>query len=127
MPTQLIPHEGRRVLACPDCGSTIRRYSITVSETVVVRESVKYKAKHSEGGRPFQEGFAGASHFKLTDEWHDVQRTIDRQNDWYDEVVRGPHGDVIHEVHEPLSEHTEHGSAKRRSESETVSENDSDS
>ena len=27
-----------------------------------------------------------------------------RETDWYDEVVSGPDGEVVHEAHEPLSE-----------------------
>jgi hypothetical protein len=101
-------------LACPDCESVVRRYSLTVTETVTVRDGVKYKARHDGGGKPFQEGVSGASLFRKTGEWHDVQRTIDRANNWYDEVVRGPDGEIVREVHEPLTDHVGRGSAKGR-------------
>jgi hypothetical protein len=107
-----VDDNGNHLLSCPGCGSLTRHYSISVSDTAVIRESVKYKAKHQGDKKPFQEGVAGVSHFKATDEWHDVQRTIDRTNNWYDEVVRGPNGEVIREVHEPLTEHVGRGAAK---------------
>jgi hypothetical protein len=43
----------------------------------------------------------------------DKYRRIDRDNDRYDEVVIDPEtGEIVHESHEPLSEHWGHGSAK---------------
>lgn len=43
----------------------------------------------------------------------DKLRRIDRENDRYDEVVADPEtGDIIHETHEPLSQHRGHGSAR---------------
>ena len=43
------------------------------------------------------------------------ERLIDRKNNRYREVVKDMKtGDVIHEVDEPLSQHTGHGSAKPR-------------
>ena len=39
---------------------------------------------------------------------------IDREADTYDETVTDPEsGEIVHECHEPLSEHRGHGSAKR--------------
>lgn len=42
-----------------------------------------------------------------------LERIIDRENDWYEEVVTDPEtGEVIHRCAERLSEHTGRGSAK---------------
>jgi hypothetical protein len=42
-------------------------------------------------------------------------RRIDREGNHYDEVVTDPAtGEVISETHERLSDHREHGSAKRQ-------------
>ena len=44
-----------------------------------------------------------------------VERLIDKYNDIYREVVTDVgSGQVVHECHEPLSEHQDHGSAKPR-------------
>ena len=47
-------------------------------------------------------------------EWRHINRVIDRENDRYQEVIKGPDGKVIRQVDEPLSKHTKRGSAKRK-------------
>jgi hypothetical protein len=89
---------------------------VQVSETVTVRDSVSYKAKRPGEKRPIVEGRAGASFFVRDQEWHDVERVIDRGNDRYLEVVRDGVGEEIRRVDEPLSEHRGRGDAKRKSE-----------
>jgi predicted nucleic acid-binding Zn-ribbon protein len=109
-----VDERGARVLPCPDCGDFGRHFSVEITDTATVRETVKFKAKHADGKKPFLEGTGGASYFRATDEWHDVQRAIDRDNDCYDEIVKDADGKVIREVHEPLSQHRGRGSAKRK-------------
>lgn len=106
------PAEDRQ--PCPSCGSTSRFVSVHVTETVTVHESVGMKARHADGRKPSRELRSGGDLHRDTGEWRTVHRVIDRENDRYDEVVTGADGDVIREVHEPLSQHTGRGAAKQR-------------
>ena len=47
--------------------------------------------------------------------WKRLDRTMDREHDWYDELVTDPiSGQTIHECHERLVDHWGHGSAKKK-------------
>jgi hypothetical protein len=47
-------------------------------------------------------------------EWVKRSYKVDRENDTYDEVIHTDDGKIIHEDHGPLSEHQEHGDAKKK-------------
>ena len=99
---------------CPRCGSTSRFVSVHVTERITVHESIGLKARHASGRKPFREVKSGDDLHRDTGEWRTVHRVIDRENNHYDEVVTGPDGRVLREVHEPLSKHTGRGAAKKR-------------
>jgi hypothetical protein len=105
---------------CPRCGSLSRLASVTIKETVEIHDKIRYKAKRPGEKKPHVEGLSGASYFHDTasyfhdtGEWHDRKLWLDRRSDEYHEVIRDSRGVVVHECHEPFTNHQGHGSAKR--------------
>ena len=74
------------------------------------------KARDVAGGRPFLEAVHDKLEwFRKLGRWHQVTRIVNRRDDEYHEViVDGQTGEVVREVHEPLSQHRGHGSARSR-------------
>jgi hypothetical protein len=70
--------------------------------------------ERSASGRPIWEAKAGDHYYRAAAEWRKRQQIWDRRANLYTEVITGLDGTVIEEKREPLSEHTNHGSAKRR-------------
>ena len=63
--------------------------------------------------RPFREIRTGGSFWRKFKKWMELERIIDRENDWYEKRLTDPEtGEVVYECAEPLSKHTGHGSAK---------------
>lgn len=100
---------------CPntECGSTTGRHVyIEVSDSIGVYDLVKYNAKRS-GEKPHIKIKAGAELRVSKGDYVDTFRRIDRGNDDYEEIVTDREtGEVIHSDRGPLSQHTDHGSAK---------------
>jgi hypothetical protein len=47
--------------------------------------------------------------------WNKLIRIIDRDNNWYKEEITDPRtGEIIHKDEGPLSEHQDHGDAKKK-------------
>jgi hypothetical protein len=100
---------------CPKCGSTVRHFEVTASETVTIHDHVGIKARHGSSGTPFLESKFGDSLQHKTGEWMSREMTVDRENDRYKEIITNPEtGKVIHHCEEPLSSHRGHGSAKKK-------------
>jgi hypothetical protein len=100
---------------CANCGEVAVALGITVNDSVTVREMLAFKAKGDRDGKRkvFLEGKAGDELHHDTQRWTVISRRIDRDNDWYDEVISDAETvEVLHECHEPLSEHQGHGSAR---------------
>jgi hypothetical protein len=103
---------GRFCLHCrKNTGNDIR---ITISETVLARDSFKLRKK-SPGFRRFAVevigGWFGSHRYK---DGIELSRSLDKEKDEYHEVVKDHKtGKIVHENHEKLSEHTGHGSAKQ--------------
>jgi hypothetical protein len=58
--------------------------------------------------------------FRETGRWHVVYRTLNKRANTYDEEIRDREtGELVHECHEPLTEHQGHGSAQSRSRPES--------
>ena len=99
---------------CFGCGSTSRHFQVSVSDTIVFRTKLGAKARHPGKRKPFHEQVVGADLHRKSGKWMHLERLIDRENDWYSETVTDPEtGEVVHECHEPLSEHKGHGSARQ--------------
>ncbi|WP_143752165.1 zinc ribbon domain-containing protein [Marinobacter profundi] len=105
--------------SCPSCGSTERYINMSIFEGVNLYDSWGAQSKDPKypGKRKVRwETFVGwqRSH-KLQSMVHKT-RTIDRDNDTYQEIVTDPKtGEIIHRCEEPLSKHFGHGSAKSKS------------
>lgn len=102
-------------IPCPSCGSISRRVEVFSSDSGRGMETVKLKARHQGKGEPFIEQVSGADLHRNSNEWTNIERIIDRENDIYMEVITDSKtGKIIHQCIEPLSEHQGHGSAKRK-------------
>jgi len=87
---------------------------VSLEGSITPRVSLRYKARHGQGKEPHRKGVVKASWSHLLRRWLRLERTIDREADLYEETVYDPESDdVIHHQREPLSQHTNHGDAKR--------------
>ena len=74
------------------------------------------KARHGTSGRPFYEAKSGADLHRASGRWMQRDLVIDRENDrYYEIVVDSETGEVIRTCEESLSQHRDHGSAKKKS------------
>ena len=92
-----------------------RTIHVTIRENVTIKEKLGMKGRRAGGGKPFIEQVQGDDLHRDTETWRQLSRVIDRENDAYHEVVKDPAtGEILHECHEPLSQHRGHGAAKHR-------------
>ena len=94
---------------CPKCGSTKKMFAKTVGEgTVTCRGRLRGRQKPKGFGKFVKEiiqGWFPSKNSKLL-QGVEKERIVDRKNDTYDEIVRDAEtGQIIHETHEPLSQH----------------------
>lgn len=103
---------------CPWCGS-LSRYHVRVANirlAISVPES-RAKGRRLGKGKPFIEQQAKHEVFHETDEYHDVDRVIDREHNRYIEIVKDSKtGRIIRQCCELLSYHVGRGYAKRKGE-----------
>lgn len=80
------------------------------------RDLIKSKVKDPKSKKPIREFKTGTEPQRgRPGKWACVYRNIDREHNTYDEkVVDEETGQVLHECHEPLSDHRGHGSARTR-------------
>jgi uncharacterized Zn finger protein (UPF0148 family) len=112
------PLDTGEVCPCPKCGPTSRHIIAVDNATLSIHESSQLKGREPGRKRPFLEQRQGASFFRKAQRWVQHFRRIDRRNNRYDEVVADSDGTVIHECHEPLTEHTDHDAAAKRTPSQ---------
>ena len=75
----------------------------------------RFKRCKSGGSKFSIDDRSGPSYFWRGNEWHHLQRTIDRENNRYSETVRVlSTGELIRHVDEPLSEHFGRGGSKNQ-------------
>ena len=106
---------------CASCGSTARTVTVTVEDTITLHDKIGWEANdpnlpsRKKQQKTRVEGITGSEWSDRLQEMVHKERLIDRKNNRYREVVKDVKtGDVIHEVDEPLSQDTGHGSAKPR-------------
>jgi hypothetical protein len=106
---------------CPDCGFTSRDFDITVRCSVSIQSGVRGKARSVEagrpGGRPWLTMMSELSWSHDYQKWVHREKTENRRDGLYTEVVTDPDtGKIIHQSppSERLSEHQGHGSAKKK-------------
>jgi len=106
-----LPVEERK--PCPSCGSMGRSIHAEIHDTIILREKLGLKGRHTGGKKPFIEQVSGDDLHRKSGTWMKHSRIIDRDNDSYHEVVIDPNsGKIVHECKEPLSQHRGHGSDK---------------
>ena len=104
---------------CGNCGALGRRYSLNIHDRLGIRDGLRGKQKRP-GFRvgKNRKGVAVEFRNEVTTRGDNgerirVQRTADRINDRYDEIISDPKtGEILREVHEPLGQHKCRGSAK---------------
>jgi hypothetical protein len=99
------------------CGST-RRTNV-LGQTAEVRVEaplgggrIKSDKRMASGKPALEKKFGGDLH-RDSGTMRSINRTVDRKNDRYEELITELDGTVVRDVAEPLSEHQGHGSARR--------------
>lgn len=100
---------------CPTCGSRDRRFNLHVRDTVTLLEKFRFVQKRPGHKRPIRELVDGDDYHELTKQWNQLYREFDRLNNRYREKIVDPRTwTVIREVDEPLTNHVNRGSAKKK-------------
>lgn len=100
---------------CGKCGGNKRVHSLSIIETVVVRDGLEIKATRQSEKKPYVENKTMPSYSHSLGKHVLHKRLIDRDNDHYRETVKDyESGEIIHHCEEPLSLHINHGSAKSK-------------
>jgi hypothetical protein len=88
--------------------------SVSKETTMELHEDAKVmKWVGEKKGRPYAIVKNGDELSHDEGRWIDRYRSIDREADRYDEVIRDKAtGEIIREVHQPLSQHRDRGSAR---------------
>lgn len=99
---------------CPNCGATTNRiFEVHASDSIKLREYAKVKGRRFGKKKPYVETECGEQERVSKGDHVAKYRRIDRENDEYQEIVTDLEtGAILHETHEPLSEHWDHGSPK---------------
>jgi DNA-directed RNA polymerase subunit RPC12/RpoP len=103
---------------CPHCGSTSRTYFESLSDSAVMLDGHKAWVKRPSLPSAMKlrsKTYSGVEYNHQKGKLVRVHRTIDKDNDRYIErVVDMQTEEVLHECDEPLSRHTNHGTAKKK-------------
>lgn len=104
---------------CPQCGSVEQIQQLKIGDTVEIHDSLDAKLKDpslKSKDKLRVHVKAGDDLRKSDGKWMKKERLIDRDNDKYKESVIDPStGEVVHYCEELLSQHIEHGTAKKNS------------
>lgn len=102
-------------MPCPKCGSRRRVIEVYVTESLILREKWAMKQERPGRKKPISESVMGDDLHRQSGQWNKLERTIDRENDRYTELITDPvTGNVIRSCDEPLSQHQGRGTAKRK-------------
>jgi len=102
---------------CSQCGDIRRTTSAAIRESVEVLSSIRIQKKspgYPSRKRIRLDHFEGWDWSRKLGSMVRKLRRVDKDADIYTEVVQERDGTVIHECHEPLSDHRGHGSARQR-------------
>jgi len=81
---------------------------VSLSEALSLRESIRVRQKRKGFKKFIRETIKGwfSSKDPKLEEGVDIVRNVDKEKNWYDQVVRDRRtGKIIHEDHEPLNQH----------------------
>ncbi len=98
---------------CDKCGSTKRKYHVSVSTSVILRGGIGVKAKRVEEKKPYIEDLAVPDYSRSLEKVVHRERVIDRDNNrYFEKITDCESGELIHHSEGPLSQHQGHGNAK---------------
>ena len=101
-------------LACPHCGSELRRLTKVSADTALLRDTAILEGFIPPSKKPYLEARAGEVQ-QSDGTYKHVERVINRQEDiYFERVMDLATGIVKHECAEPLSQHRGHGADKRK-------------
>lgn len=100
---------------CPKCGVEVLVWYDPGKEFVIRARRSRTTQRPQGGGRWIYQHTSGDSYFGLTGREHYIERSIDRAAGMYHErIIDKISGEVVREVHEPLTQHRGRGGAKAR-------------
>lgn len=98
---------------CPYCGCLRKTVIIQVSDQLELKEKLRFKAVHMVTKKKVAWSLSGDDYQWSTGRWLKLERTFDKEKDLYTEKLVDPATEeVIKDVSERLSQHTDHGLAK---------------
>jgi hypothetical protein len=102
----------------PQSGPEVRHVNVSEGDGVVIKESIRLRDREGPGKR-FIEQRSGDDLQRSTGKWLKLLRIIDHKNDHYLEELKDPEtGEILRRCDEPLSEHRDHGAAKKKNASD---------
>jgi hypothetical protein len=109
-------------IPCPNCDSKTRKFGVVINAVAEVSSRMRAKARSGEagkpGGKPWLTTMSEPSWSHARRKWMHREKTENRRDDRYTEVVWDPDtGEIVHQCDEPLSEHRGHGSARQKDDS----------
>jgi len=93
---------------CPKCGKSGKVHEVSISDAVVLHDSINIRQKRKGFGKFMIESIQGwfPSGDPKLKKGVDMARIVDREKKEYHHIVKDvATGEVIHEEHEPLSQH----------------------
>jgi len=102
---------------CPKCGGTARTTSIAnqaQTEPVAMVRMKKRDPNFSSRKQPRVDQMVGREMRKSVGDLVSKTRRLDKEAGTYSESVTDADGNHIHQQHEPLGDHTGHGSDKKK-------------
>jgi predicted nucleic acid-binding Zn-ribbon protein len=101
---------------CPQCGATARKAHARFEAELKPTSSLHGVGYTGRKANWFAKFWSRTELFKLSNRYHKVERSLNKRADEYNEVIHdAASGELVREVHEPLSKHQGHGSAKKKS------------
>jgi hypothetical protein len=98
---------------CPKCGGKSKMVQLTANFDIPFH--IQWKMRGKKLSKQIFELIFGDEKSTRLNIFVKKSRLIDKENDWYEETVINPQtGEIIHECKEKLSEHQQHGSAKKK-------------
>lgn len=95
------------------CSGNDKIVVIEVENVIELHEQLRIKVKRRGSKKPVRELKVGDDLHRKSGKWHYREMYIDRERDWYREVVRDKvTGKIVHLCEELLSKHRGHGSAR---------------
>jgi hypothetical protein len=85
-----------------------------IEDKLEIHDSLRAEARSKGSKTWYRRQWVGDSFYRELRRWHLLNRIIDRSKNWYFEHIADKEtGEVIRHVDQPLSDHTDRGSAKK--------------